>query len=229
MTAARRVALVGDRSPSVVAHQAIERSLALLSAETDLHWDWLETASLAPDPIAGVAGYDRIWVVPGSPYASTEAVLAVIRHARERGIPFLGTCGGFQHAVLEFARSVLGIPEAAHAETEPGATTQVITPLSCALVEERERVVFTPGSRLGTLMGTASNEEGYHCRYGLNPEFVERLERAGLRVSARDEAGDVRALEFREHPFFLLTLFQPERAALQGSVHGVVRGLVRAG
>ena len=30
----------------------------------------------------------------------------------------LGTCAGFQHAVLEFARNVLGIKDAMHAEAK---------------------------------------------------------------------------------------------------------------
>jgi len=57
-----------------------------------------------------------IWLAPGSPYASFDNVLGVIRFARERNVPFLGTCGGFQHVLIEFARNVLGIADADSAE-----------------------------------------------------------------------------------------------------------------
>jgi len=62
-----------------------------------------------------------IWCVPGSPYANESAVIGAIRWARESGIPFLGTCGGFQHAVLEFARNVMGLSAAEHAATAAAA------------------------------------------------------------------------------------------------------------
>jgi CTP synthase (UTP-ammonia lyase) len=65
-----------------------------------------------PTPDAGTSaldGFDAIWVVPGSPYASAGGAITAVRAARERAIPFLGTCGGFQHALLEHARDVCGL------------------------------------------------------------------------------------------------------------------------
>ena len=49
---------------------------------------------------------DGLWVVPGSPYRNDAAVYSAIKAARTSGQPFLGTCGGFQYAVIEFARDV---------------------------------------------------------------------------------------------------------------------------
>jgi CTP synthase (UTP-ammonia lyase) len=70
--------------------------------------------------------------------------------------------------------------------------------------------------------------EGYRCRYGLNPAFRHALTAGPLRVAAEDEAGDVRAVELEGHPFFVATLFQPERAALRGEVPPIVSAFVRA-
>ena len=64
-----------------------------------------------------------------------DGALRAIRFARETPRPFLGTCGGFQHALIEYARSVLGWADADHAESAPGAGRAVVSPLSCALVE----------------------------------------------------------------------------------------------
>ena len=68
-----------------------------------------------------------MWCVPGSPYHSAEGALAAIRFAREKRRVFLGTCGGFQHALIEFARNVLGVSQAEHAETAPTAPDLVVT------------------------------------------------------------------------------------------------------
>jgi CTP synthase (UTP-ammonia lyase) len=95
-----------------------------------------------------VAGFDGLWCVPASPYRSMDGALTAIRFARERSRPFLGTCGGFQHAVIEYARNVLGWPDAEHAETSPDAARPVINELECALVEATETVTLFPGTRI---------------------------------------------------------------------------------
>jgi CTP synthase (UTP-ammonia lyase) len=130
--------------------------------------------------------------------------------------------------VLEYARAVLGWEDAAHAELEPGAARAVVAPLACSLVETTGRVRFAPGSLLARAYATPEETEGYHCRFGLNPVFADALTRGPLRVTAWDEAGDVRAIELTGHPFFVATLFQPERAALAGRTPPIALAFVRA-
>jgi CTP synthase (UTP-ammonia lyase) len=226
---AARIAIVGDRNDAVVAHRAIPRALELAaeSAEAACEWSWVPTRELS-DPPARLDGFQAIWVVPASPYESTEGALGAIALARSTGRAFLGTCGGFQHAILEYARSVWGVEDAAHAELEPAAADPVIAPLSCALVEKTGEVRFEPGSRIGTIYGVPSATEGYHCSYGLSPRYAGRLRGGPLRVGARDAAGEVRSVELDAHPFFLATLFQPERSALEDRPHPLVAAFVRA-
>jgi CTP synthase (UTP-ammonia lyase) len=229
MTASLRVGLIGDRDDSTVAHRAIPRALALAadSLEATVTTEWLPTSELRCD--RHLYEFDGLWCVPASPYRSTEGALCAIRFAREEGIPFLGTCGGFQHAVLEYARTVLGWSDATHAELDSGiAARQVIAPLACALVETTGQVTFAPGTRLHAAYGTWSATEGYHCRYGVNPVLLQELERGSLVVSARDDAGEARAIELSDHPFFVATLFQPERAAMEGRVPPLVLSFLRA-
>ncbi|HET8761901.1 MAG TPA: CTP synthase [Gemmatimonadales bacterium] len=227
-----RIALVGDHSPAVTAHRAIPEALRLAgeAVGSPLHYDWIHTGALGDDAAGPLADYDAIWLVPNSPYANTAGALSAIRFARESRRPFLGTCAGFQHAILEYAGSVwqLDSSRAAHAELDPDAADPVIAPLACSLVEEQGRVRFAPTSRLAQLYGRDHAIEGYHCNYGLNPNYAQRLSDGALRATAWDDAGDVRGVELTDHPFFVATLFQPERAALEGKVPPVVTGLVGA-
>jgi len=223
------VALVGDYSPEVLAHRTIPRALELACAATgrEVSWQWVHTADVQ-DAVIDLADCAAVWVVPASPYASMAGVLDAIRWARETTRPFLGTCGGFQHALVEFARNVAGLTAADHAENNENAETLVVTPLSCSLVEKTGVIHFVSGSRLRSAYRSDQATEGYHCRYGLNAAYRARLEEAGLCFSGWDEAGEVRAFELPAHPFFVATLFQPERSALRGEVHPLIRAFVHA-
>ncbi len=230
MTTGTRIALIGDYDPDVLAHQAIPRALALALGidNPGITWEWIHTTRLGSNMNERLLSFAALWCVPGSPYANTEGVLEAIRWARETQRPFLGTCGGFQHALLEYARSQWKMAMPAHAELDPTASYPVIVPLACALVEQTGRIFLSPGSRLAAIYGVEQAIEGYHCRYGLSPKHGEQLAQGPLRVSARDETGEVRAVELEGHPFFMATLFQPERAALSGRAHPLVNAFVSA-
>lgn len=225
-----RIALVGDHDPMVTAHRAIPGALELagLSLGVPVAWEWIGTSTLSDGVTAQVTSADGIWVVPNSPYRSEAGAIAAIRYAREAGRPFLGTCAGFQHAVLEYARHVAGLAQAAHAELDPDAREPVIAPLSCGLVEKSAGVHLDPDSRLGRAYGADTVSETYHCNYGLNPRYEHLLARGPLRISARDDAGEARAVELEGERFFVATLFQPERAALAGRAHPLVNAFVAA-
>jgi CTP synthase (UTP-ammonia lyase) len=223
-----RIALIGDYNPSVKAHQAIPRALTLASTgDVDCHWEWLHTTTLGRDVPDQLADFDGIWCVPASPYANTRGALDAIRFARTTGRAFLGTCGGFQHAMMEYAEAVWGVV-AAHAEVDTEVADPVIAPLTCSLIEQSGEIVFEPRSRLASIYGAVSTIEEYHCRYGLNPRYAERLSSGSLRTAARDGAGDVRAIELDGHPFFIATLFQPERSAFSARRHPLIRAFVVA-
>ena len=223
-----RVALVGDYNAAVTAHRAIPEALRLAGEAlgVTVAFDWLASDSIGDGQC--LQAYDGIWCVPGSPYVSTAGALCAIRLARERKVPFLGTCGGFQHALLEYARHQLGWADAEHAELAPQAANPMIAPLACSLLDVSARVRLVSGSRIAELYGVREISEQYLCRYGLQEQFREPLLAQSLKASGHDDGGEVRAIELDDHPFFIATLFQPERAALQGRVPPVVLGLVGA-
>ena len=172
-------------------------------------------------------GFDGIWIVPGSPYASEDGALAAVRVARERGIPFLGTCGGFQHALLMFARNVCGSPAPRTPSTRRTASSSIV-PLACSLVGHEGGDRLAPGSLSERIMGAERSVERYHCAYGLDPAYLDALARARLRFTGHDDAGDVRIAELPGHPFFLATLFQPELSGDGTRAHPVMRAFATA-
>jgi CTP synthase (UTP-ammonia lyase) len=225
-----RIGLIGDFSASILAHRAIAASIPLVARElsVDIRGEWLHTSELAAGAHEPLDQFDGLWCTPGSPYADTGAALRAIRYARESLRPYLGTCAGFQHALLEYAQNVWRLPLVAHAEMDPEAADPVIAQLECALVEITEPLELAPGSRLAAIYGTRHIVEGYHCNYGLNPKYAAKLASSPLAIGARDSTGQVRAVELHEHPFFIATLFQPERAALEPRPPPLVRAFIQA-
>ncbi|WP_426783623.1 CTP synthase C-terminal region-related (seleno)protein [Pseudomonas atacamensis] len=223
-----RIALVGDYDPQVTAHQAIPVALGLVAEhlQRTVQFEWLATEEIGTD--TALTQFDGFWCVPASPYKSEDGALRAIRFAREQGRPFLGTCGGFQHAVLEYSRNVLGWADAEHGETSPESERAVLTPLSCSLVEAIDVIHLQPGSLIAKAYEKSEIEEGYRCRYGVNPQFEQHLMSDQLQAVGRDSEGDLRAIELKSHQFFVATLFQPERAALKNKTPPLVRAFVKA-
>ncbi|MED7667829.1 CTP synthase [Pseudomonas moraviensis subsp. stanleyae] len=223
-----RIALIGDYDPQVTAHQAIPVALGLVAEhlQRTVQFEWLATEEIGTETVLNQ--FDGFWCVPASPYKSEEGALRAIRYAREQGRPFLGTCGGFQHAVLEYSRNVLGWNDAEHGETSPESERAVLTPLTCSLVEAVDSIHLLPASLIAKAYEKSEIEEGYRCRYGVNPLFERQLLSDRLQAVGHDSAGDLRAVELKSHPFFVATLFQPERAALKGKMPPLVRAFIEA-
>ena len=168
-----------------------------------------------------------MWCVPASPYRSTEGALFAIEYARTHLVPFLGTCGGYQHALLEFARNVLKLKDAGHAENHPSTSLPLLHRMQCALVEKSQKVLVTDPD-FKSPYGADSGIEGYHCSYGLNPEYERIFAGSALEIVARSEEGHAHAFRLKNHPFFVGTQFQPERRALGGSLHPLVHSFLSA-
>ncbi len=213
-----KIGLIGDRSEAVLAHRAIPKAIELLlpKFQADFKMEWIPTMELERNFAGVVKDISGFWCTPGSPYESMDGVLRAIRYTRESKIPLLGTCGGFQHMLIEYARNVLGVANADHQESSPAAEIKFISKLSCSLVGMKEKIFFSPRSRLAKIHSEKEFEGEFYCSYGLNPKFEERFEGTALRITGRDRMGSARGVELEDHPFFIGTLFQPELAALRG-------------
>ena len=142
------LALIGDYSPEVKAHVAIPQALALAAKECGCVVEpvWLRHRPYSRGTRGPVRRVSRLLVRACQSVCEHGGCPGRHRFARVERRPFLGTCGGFQHALIEFARHVLGLTDADHAESNPGSTLPVITPLACALRERSETSYFSPAA-----------------------------------------------------------------------------------
>jgi CTP synthase (UTP-ammonia lyase) len=234
-----RIGIIGEFNPNNPTHLATNEALAHSFAGRGIKpvIEWLTTSRTFD-----LSQFDGFWCSPGSPYQSLQGALEMVRWARLERKPFIGTCGGFQHAVLEFARNVLGIKDAMHAEYDPYASDLIVTPLSCSLVGKKLAIRLKPGSRAASFYGATEIVESYYCNFGLNPEYREPLESAGLVISGWDETevspsadpgtadmsrhseatAEARVLELPGHPFFVATLYVPQTASTPESPHPLI-------
>lgn len=223
----RSIALLGEYTstfpPHASTNAAIEHSQEMLG--TTVSADWISTEDVEPKLFQQYSG---IWVAPGSPYKSMEKTLWAIRYARENHIPCFGTCGGFQHIVLEYARNVLGFKDAQHAEYDPYASKLFISQLVCSLAGREMQLRFVPGSQVAGIYGSLSARERYYCNFGVNPECIPELKRGPLKISGSDVEGEVRVIEHPGHPFFIGTLFVPQTRSTPEVPHPLVTAFVGA-
>jgi len=221
------IALIGDYNESVTAHQAIPPAIGLAAGALNIEvfYEWISTESVEVDRLAQ---FHAIWCVPASPYQHRDGVLNAIQFARRNNIPFLGTCGGYQHAVLEYARNVLGFDKAENAEEVADAEMPLISGLVCKLVDRSESIVVDADSLAGRLYQSEKVDEDYHCSFGINPDYQFIFDNTELHFTGKSEAGEPRILEIPQHRFFLGTAFQPERSSLKNQVHPLVVGFLQA-
>jgi CTP synthase (UTP-ammonia lyase) len=226
MATKARIGIIGDYNPDNPTHVATNEGIqhaAEILAECSFESTWLPTGQQHQ-----FGEYQGLLCSPGSPYRSLEGALLGIQCAREQVIPFLGTCGGSQHLVLEYARNVMGIREAAHAESDPYASCLFITPLSCSLAGKTMEVSLKPGTQAADIYRNTRATERYYCNFGLNPAYEDQLVGAGLEISGTDETGEARITELPSHPFFIGTLFVPQANSAKGKPHPMVLAFLRS-
>ena len=211
-----RFGIIGDYNPTNPTHIATD---AALNAAGACSIEWLAT-----DESHNYARFDGLICSPASPYKSERGALNGFAYGRKNKVPLLGTCGGFQHLVLEFARNVAGVKDAAHQENDPYASVLFLSRLACSLAGKKMNVAIEKGTLAHRCYGTEHAEESYYCDFGLNSEYRGVLENAGLVVSGCDSEGEVRVVELPGHPFFVGTLFVPQMR----TAHPLIAGLYSA-
>ena len=222
---------MGDFDASNATHIANNEALdhAAKQYAKPFQYEWVATERIEPEFETIIRSYNGFLIAPGSPYKSMTGVLKIIEYARTHQIPTLGTCGGFQHMIIEFARNVLNITDAEHAESNPYASRLVINPLTCSLKGQvLEIEIIQKESLVYSIFNTSTITENYYCNFGLNPGYQQQIHQAGFSMVASDKHKEARIVELKGHPFFIGTLFVPQVNSSFEKPHPIVTALLTA-
>ena len=218
-----KIALVGKYVELHDAYKSINESLIHAGAENeckiDLHW--IGSEEINEENVKHVLGdMDGILTAPGFGERGIPGKISAAKYARENKIPYFGVCLGMQCAVVEFARNVVGLKDAASTEVNPDTTYPVID-----LMEEQKKILNKGGTmRLGAYAchikkGTKVFDiykkedisERHRHRYEFNNKFLEQFKRKGMVFSGiNPDSNLVEIIELRDHPWYIGTQFHPE-------------------
>ncbi|KHN07231.1 CTP synthase [Glycine soja] len=247
-----RIALVGKYTCLSDSYLSILKALlhASVDCQKKLVVDWIPASNLETATAKGnhdaykaawklLKGADGVLVPGGFGDRGVQGKIIAAKYARENRIPFLGICLGMQIAVIEFARSVLGVQDANSTEFEPHTKSPYIifmpegskTHMGGTMRLGSRRTYFqTKECKSAKLYGCKSFiDERHRHRYEVNPDLVACLENAGLSFTGKDETGQrMEILELPNHPYFIGAQFHPEFKSRPGKPSPLFLGFIGA-
>lgn len=221
------IAILGEYDSSRPARATIGSALehSAQKLKTSIEYSWISEADAEQIDLQNV---DGLFIAPGGPAESSDNIIRAIQVAREEVIPCLGTCGGFQRIVSEYATNVLEIENIEHQESTPDAINPFFSALQCSLAGNAAEVMLVENSQVEAIYAKTSIHENFFCSYGINDSYLDRLQSHRLRVSGYDQNGEARIVELQSHPFFIGTLFVPQVASSLESPHPIVTAFLAA-
>jgi CTP synthase len=237
-----KVALVGKYVHLRDSYKSLHEALVHGGLANDLR---VETHYVDSEDLLGqgdweqhLAEFDAILVPGGFGDRGLEGKIRAIRYAREHRVPFFGICLGMQMAVVEFARSVCGLPEADTVEADPKAKHPVIhlMPGQRGIQDKGATMrlgaypcVLKEGSRCARIYGKTRISERHRHRFEVNNEYRAELEKKGLSLSGLSPDGLlVEMIELSDHPHFVGCQFHPEFKSRPHAPHPLFVELVRS-
>ncbi len=241
-----RIGITGKYASLRDAYASIDKALEHCGTHLscDIETVWLDTTRFEPAEAAEkLKGVDAVIVPGGFGHRGTESKIACVKYCRENNIPYLGICLGFQMAVVEYARNVAELPEAASTEFDKLSDAPVID-----ILPEQKKIEGLGGNmRLGgkdvliqphTLASflyqpnadkAFTIRERFRHRYEVDPKYIEVLEKAGLVFSGRHPRQPImQVLELPGHPYFIGAQFHPELTGRPLRPQPMFMGLVAA-
>lgn len=219
-------------------NEALRHAAASLNSKVEIKFVSTEDFERDPSKLEILDEVDGILVPGGFGVRGSEGKILAIKYAREKKKPFLGICFGFQLAVVEFSRNVLGLNGANSSEIDPKTPHPVIDLLpSQKGVKELGGTMRLGAQPVKLKRGTRAFEiygqqevilERHRHRYEVNPKYVVPLEDGGLIFSGVSPDGRMEILELSDHPFFMATQFHPEFKSRPGKPSPVFREFLRS-
>jgi CTP synthase len=213
------------------------------AGKVKLETHWIDAEKIEKQGVEIIGKPDGIIVPIGWGIRGAEGMISAANYAREKKIPYLGLCYGLQLAVVAFARNVLGISGANTYENVPNCSDPVIhlIPEQLKILEKRAYggtmrlggwdALVEKGTLAHELYGTQDTSERHRHRYEFNDEYAERLQKAGLIISARskqEKLVEIIELPKSVHPFYMGTQGHPEYKSYPGKPHPIFSGFIMA-
>lgn len=235
------IGLIGKYVELKDSYKSISESFihAGVANQTKVKVKWIHSEKINEKNIeAQLEGLDGILVAPGFGSRGISGKIETVKYARENKVPFLGICLGMQCAVIEYARNVLGWPEAHTTEIVEDCKVPVINLMS----EQKDiedmggtmrlgayKCLLTPGSNISKAYGTDKISERHRHRYEFNNEFLEAYEENGMKATGKNpETGLVEVVEVQDHPWFVGVQFHPEYKSTVDNPHPLFVAFVNA-
>ena len=244
------IGMVGKYMNLTEAYKSLSEALihAGIHTHTRVKIQYVDSEQIEQEGTGALQGVDAILVPGGFGERGVEGKITTAQYAREQGIPYLGICLGMQVAVIEFARHVAGLEGAQSTEFNRETPHPVIALITEWMNEDGTVETRSETSDLGGTMrlggqkcrlaeGSLSRElygkevilERHRHRYEFNNQYLERLEKAGLRVAGRSLDGRlVEMVEIPDHPWFVACQFHPEFTSTPRDGHPLFSGFIRA-
>lgn len=223
--------------------KAVEHCGAHLNAEVKM--DWIDTTQMEPEEVeATLRDFHGVIVPGGFGHRGTESKIACVKYCRENHLPYLGICLGFQMAVVDYARNVVGLKDAGSMEFDPNSPDPVID-----ILPEQKKieglggnmrlggkdVLIKPGTLAAMLFAdeidpkTSMVRARFRHRFEVDPNYIEKLEAHGLVFSGRHPDQPImQVLELPDHPYFIGGQFHPELTSRPLHPQPMFMGLVAA-
>jgi|GEM_PF-3404059 len=207
-----KIAILGNRNTEYGPHSRMHSSFEYFQKSFPFIFDWVPTEEIIPLEKEKNLNYNG-FVAGSGPYLDKEGILAGIRFARKNNILFLGTCSGFNYAVLEFAQDIFALEKVYHPYEKPELPEYEIflqNLNSCS--REMHPIAFFPrkNSLTEKVYGQTKVVEMSHCTYGIHTEKIEAFRKKGFKDAGADLDGEIKIMEYSPNDFHIATLFLPQ-------------------
>ncbi len=248
-----KIGLVGKYLDQGDAYLSVVEAVAHAGLATGTKTKVVPISAESETLVQDLAAVDGIIVPGGFGDRGVDGKIEAISYARTNHLPMLGICLGLQLTVVEYARNVMGLAQANSTEFDPKTPDPVIdfipgqeairrkggtmrlgsypAILSSQSLAEALYTQWTPELLEKNAQGKAITRERHRHRYEVHPEYMERLEAAGLRISGLSPDGSlVEYVELpqNQHPFFIATQAHPEFTSRPTRAQALFAGLVQA-
>lgn len=244
------IAMVGKYMELLDAYKSLIEAMthAGIKNRAKVNLKYIDSEEIERKGTGALENVDAILVPGGFGERGVEGKIETVRYARENKIPYLGICLGMQVSVIEFARNVAGLADANSTEFNSKSEHPVVGLITEWTTAEGDVETRDENADLGGTMRLGAQEcrlvaestaaqcygqevvlERHRHRFEMNNNYIEQLEKAGLRISGRSMDGSlVEVVEVVDHPWFVACQFHPEFTSTPRDGHGLFSGFVKA-